>query len=124
MREIEFRGKRKDTGEWVYGYYVVTDKHYIFTGKTGLSPAAPGHVLMYRDFERYEVIPETVEGTRAHHYTADFRYIENGVCVIEDVKGMKTKDYILRRDIFIRDYVRADTIFREYTKGVIKEFTA
>jgi hypothetical protein len=73
---------------------------------------------------RFEIIPKTVKGTRTHHYTADFRYIENGVCVIEDVKGVKTKDYILRRDIFIRDYVRADTIFREYTKGVIKEFTA
>jgi hypothetical protein len=22
MREIEFRGKRKDTGEWVYGGYL------------------------------------------------------------------------------------------------------
>ena len=71
---------------------------------------------------RFEIISRTVKGTRAHHYTADFRYIENGVCVIEDVKGVKTKDYILRRDIFIRDYVRAGTIFREYTKGVIKEF--
>lgn len=23
MREIKFRGKRVDNGEWVYGYYVV-----------------------------------------------------------------------------------------------------
>jgi hypothetical protein len=73
---------------------------------------------------RFEIIPKTVKGTRAHHYTADFRYIENGVCVIEDVKGVKTKDYILRRDVFIRDYVRVGTIFREYAKGVTKEFTA
>jgi hypothetical protein len=73
---------------------------------------------------RFEIIPKTVKGTRAHHYTADFRYIENGVCVIEDVKGVKTKDYILRRDIFIKDYVKAGTVFREYVKGVIKEFTA
>lgn len=25
MREILFRGKRKDNGEWVYGNYAVTD---------------------------------------------------------------------------------------------------
>jgi uncharacterized phage protein (TIGR01671 family) len=61
MREKEFRGKRIDTGEWAYGYYVIADeKHYIFTGKTGLSQASPAHCLMYRDFERYEVIRETV----------------------------------------------------------------
>jgi uncharacterized phage protein (TIGR01671 family) len=61
MREIEFRGKRKDNGEWVCGYYVQADnKHYIFTGITGLSQVTPVHHLMYEDFVRYEVIPETV----------------------------------------------------------------
>ena len=82
---------------------------------------------------RFEIIPKTVKGTRAHHYTADFRYIENGVCVIEDVKGMKTKDYILRRDLFIEGFIAGRRtfitgkseyyqIFREYTKGIVKEF--
>jgi uncharacterized phage protein (TIGR01671 family) len=61
MREYLFRGKRKDNGEWVYGYYVaIGNEHYIFTGKTGLSQVTPAHGLMYKDFERYEVIPETV----------------------------------------------------------------
>jgi uncharacterized phage protein (TIGR01671 family) len=60
MKEHIIRGKRKDTGEWVYGYYVMADDtRYIFTGKTGFSQAAPGHVLMYRDFVRFEVVPET-----------------------------------------------------------------
>lgn len=48
MREILFRGKRKDNGEWVYGNFAVTDnngkQHYIFQNKA---------------FE-YEVFPETV----------------------------------------------------------------
>lgn len=48
MREILFRGKRKDNGEWVYGNYAVTDnngkRHFIFQNKA---------------FE-FEVIPETV----------------------------------------------------------------
>ena len=48
MREILFRGKRKGTGEWVYGNYAFTDnnskQHFIFQNKA---------------FE-YEVIHETV----------------------------------------------------------------
>ena len=33
-REIKFRGKRVDNGEWVHGYYVVNDdKSYIFEGE-------------------------------------------------------------------------------------------
>jgi uncharacterized phage protein (TIGR01671 family) len=55
------RGKRKDTKEWVYGYYVKAgETHYIFTGEIGLSQASPAHRLMYKDFVRHEVIPETV----------------------------------------------------------------
>lgn len=35
MREIIFRGKRKDTGEWVEGFYVCAGGklHYILIGK-------------------------------------------------------------------------------------------
>mgnify|MGYP004501403819 CR=1 FL=1 len=34
MREIIFRGKRVDNGEWVKGFYAcVLDTHYIITGR-------------------------------------------------------------------------------------------
>lgn len=49
MRDILFRGKRKENGEWVYGNYAVIDnnekqQHFIFQNKA---------------FE-FEVVPETV----------------------------------------------------------------
>ncbi len=53
MREIIFRAKRKDNGEWVYGFYALFAsnkglKHGIYTG------AENGCVIPY------EVDPETV----------------------------------------------------------------
>lgn len=32
-------------------------------------------------------------------YVADFTYQENGKTVVEDTKGMKTKDYIIKRKL-------------------------
>ena len=50
-----FRGKRKDNGEWVIGYYVCVGSkyHYILTGKIDITKKFP-------EFEKHEVLPETV----------------------------------------------------------------
>lgn len=34
-------------------------------------------------------------------YNADFVYIENGKQVVEDTKGMRTKDYIIKRKLML-----------------------
>jgi len=64
MRENmgRYRGKRIDSGKWIYGYYAyksVINKHYILTENTS------AHCESY--FIEYEVDPETVgEYTRLH----------------------------------------------------------
>ena len=53
MREILFRGKQMDNGEWVEGYYVpIGEYHYILTGRLELVP--------YPGFEHFLVNPETI----------------------------------------------------------------
>lgn len=34
-------------------------------------------------------------------YRADFVYTENGQTIVEDVKGVKTKDYIIKRKLML-----------------------
>ena len=41
---------------------------------------------------------------RAIHYIADFEYIEDGIKVVEDVKGMETKDFKLKEKMFLFRY--------------------
>ena len=51
-------------------------------------------------------IPKTKEVCveKAVVYVADFRYIENGKTVVEDTKGFKTKDYIIKRKLMLKEY--------------------
>ncbi len=54
MREILFRAKRKDNGEWVEGYYAFIDGvHYIYTG-------ALCNGGLYVVAKRFEVDPSTL----------------------------------------------------------------
>lgn len=63
------------------------------------------------DLERqveYELIPsQRIDGKvveRACNYVADFRYKQNGEVVVEDTKGFRTKDYIIKRKILLWRY--------------------
>lgn len=54
MREILFRGKRKDNSEWVEGYYCGK------VNETFFSPAKDSAQIIDDDLYWHEVIPETV----------------------------------------------------------------
>jgi hypothetical protein len=60
----------------------------------------------YETYERYGKKGQRLkDGKRCIEksvvYNADFYYIENGKEVVEDTKGFKTKDYILKRKMML-----------------------
>ena len=54
---------------------------------------------------KYVLIPsQRINGKvveRECAYKADFVYVENGETVVEDTKGFKTKDYIIKRKLML-----------------------
>jgi hypothetical protein len=48
----------------------------------------------------FEVIPAG-PGERAAFYVADFTYVQGGHQVVEDVKGVKTPVYLLKRKLML-----------------------
>lgn len=45
--------------------------------------------------------PLNVNGNFVCTYVADFEYVEKGARVIEDVKGMRTRDYQIKRNLLL-----------------------
>lgn len=57
---------------------------------------------------------------RAIDYIADFMYEENDKTIVEDVKGIRTKDYIIKSKLFIKKYIidqKDVDEFRELKRG-------
>jgi uncharacterized phage protein (TIGR01671 family) len=59
-RPIKFRGKRADTGEWVFGYYTeFHGDHFIYTGEKSLFKISPVHRLTSEEFFPTKITPGT-----------------------------------------------------------------
>ncbi|MDR0731532.1 MAG: YopX family protein [Treponema sp.] len=87
MREIEFRGKRRD-GKWFYGS-LITDRFETPDGSGNMDSGKAGLIVLIQDNKRsftHEVIPETVgqytgledrKGVKI--FEGDIVRLENGV---------------------------------------------
>lgn len=65
----------------------------------------------------YKYKGKTVRGI---NYIADFMYIEDGKKIVEDVKGARTKEYIIKSKLFIKRYIidsKEIDEFRELQRG-------
>lgn len=52
--------------------------------------------------QREETSRKVIE--RECAYIADFCYTENGKYIVEDTKGFRTKDYIIKRKLMLKEY--------------------
>lgn len=67
--------------------------------------AKAGEITDLQRQVKFELIPPQTrddgKAERACAYIADFVYVQNGKRVVADAKGMKTKDYIIKRKLML-----------------------
>ena len=67
-----------------------------------------GHISNLRRQVPFELLPSQKRNgkviERPVKYVADFVYIENGQEVVEDAKGMRTKEYVIKRKLMLWQY--------------------
>ena len=96
--------KYKNRKITVNGEVFDSKKEYIRYRELALLEKA-GQISDLKRQVKYELIPsQRVNGKvveRACTYVADFVYTENGKTVVEDTKGFRTKDYIIKRKLLL-----------------------
>ncbi|MBR1749917.1 MAG: DUF1064 domain-containing protein [Ruminococcus sp.] len=65
----------------------------------------------------FELLPskkyDNMPNERGIKYVADFVYTRNGITYIEDTKGMKTLEYIIKRKLVKDKYCGERVVFKE-----------
>jgi uncharacterized phage protein (TIGR01671 family) len=121
MREYKFRGKTKATGEWVYGYLLITQMSgvYIIGTKTKSTPHKIGGEIAsvsIRDVVwQYEVDPDT-----AGQYTGLHDKNGKGIYEGDIVKLCDTNPILFRVEIILARY-GYKTVFKLLDDGTIAQ---
>ena len=72
--------------------------------------AAAGEIHALQLQPRFELQPAFTDAHgkkhRAINYVADFQYYQNGHCIVEDVKGVETPVFKIKRKLFLYKYGR------------------
>ena len=117
MREIRFRGRRVDTGEWVFGYYFTDITGGYLHPEHGALEGRVCHFILDANMENIEVIPETFgqytglrdckrteeypEGQEI--YEGDIVKLYNGAPGVVEWGEYRNEDCLEEREDFYRD---------------------
>lgn len=97
-------GKYKNRKLTIDGEVFDSQKEYARYRELALLQRA-GQISDLKRQVRYELIPTQRIGGKVVEkscvYIADFVYTENGETVVEDTKGFRTKDYIIKRKLML-----------------------
>lgn len=104
VRTLSYRSKYKAKKVTVNGITFDSQKEYRRFCELSLLERA-GKITELQRQVKFELIPsQRIDGKvveRACNYVADFVYMENGKKIVEDTKGFKTKDYIIKRKLML-----------------------
>jgi len=116
MREIEFRGKRKDTGEWVYGYFIKDDnnKCYIFPNYAVVCKCIFPVLNKSINSGLFEVLPETVG-----QYTGVRDVNWKKIYERSKLKLNHGKNYTV---VFVNGAFRVGETSTELTQGLVAQY--
>ena len=97
-------GKYKNRKLTIDGEVFDSHKEYARYRELALLERA-GQISDLKRQVKYELIPSQRIGGKVVEkpcaYIADFVYTENGETVVEDTKGYRTKDYIIKRKLML-----------------------
>lgn len=93
MRTIDFRGKRVDNGEWVYGYVDATMYKDIVvihteTGTFGVDPETVGQFTGLHDKNGKPIYEGDMIGSQESNHYLEVRYIDGMFRLLDDVTGL------------------------------------
>ena len=113
MRQIEFRGKRKDNGEWVYGLYYAEP---FYDGEDVYIEHV--HIIITEQGNKYEVIPETVSQFTGMKDSTKWEELTEKEQKAWLATG-KTKEEWKGREIYEGDVVEKTNPKCQYQKSII-----